>query len=152
MPLQLNWEPKVSAPSHSQYLPFMKLSAALLLIPGSLEVLVAAQPCWLSFSPLGELSVLCKHRQVPGGSPNKRWREAQRPRLAAVPAGTVPHPKTKACLRAQLDRVWDCGSRNLTSGVGTCMLTPACRHRQTHMVYFVHITLIFFMSIIEKSN
>lgn len=152
MPLQLYWEPKVSAPIHSQYLPFMKLSVTLLLILGSLEVLVAAQPCWLSFSPLGELSVLCKHRQVPGGSLDKHWKEAQPPRLAAVPAGTVPHPKAKARLHAQLDRVWDCGSRNLTSGVETCMLTPACRHRQTRVVYFVHITLIFFMSVIEKSN
>lgn len=37
-------EPRVSAPDHSPYLPFTKLSAAELLIPGSLEVLVAAQP------------------------------------------------------------------------------------------------------------
>nr|BAE38554.1 unnamed protein product [Mus musculus]BAE43386.1 unnamed protein product [Mus musculus] len=51
MPVQLHWEPMVSAPSHSQYLPFMKVFATLLLIPGSLEVLVAAQPCWLSFPP-----------------------------------------------------------------------------------------------------
>lgn len=112
----------VSAPSHSQYLPFMKVFATLLLIPGSLEVLVAAQPCWLSFPPLGELSVICKHRQVPGVSLDKHWKEAQSPRLAAVPAGT------KACLCAQQDGVWDCGSRDLTSGVETCMLTPACRH------------------------
>lgn len=46
---------KVSAPSHTQYLPFMKLFAMLLLIHGSLEVLVAAQICWLSFSSLGSL-------------------------------------------------------------------------------------------------
>lgn len=129
MPLQLHWEPTVSAPSHSQYLPFMKVFATLLLIPGSLEVLIAAQPCWLSSPPPpGELSVICKHRQVPGVSLDKHWKEAQSARLAAVPAGTVPHPKTKACLCAQQDGVWDCGSRDLTSGVETCMLTPACRH------------------------
>uniref|UniRef100_A0A8C8UM17 Uncharacterized protein n=1 Tax=Peromyscus maniculatus bairdii TaxID=230844 RepID=A0A8C8UM17_PERMB len=43
--------PKVSAPGHSQHLPFMKLSATILLIHGSLEVLVAAQTCWLGFTP-----------------------------------------------------------------------------------------------------
>lgn len=46
---------KVSAPGHSQHLPFMKLSATILLIHSSLEVLVAAQTCWLSFSSLGSL-------------------------------------------------------------------------------------------------
>lgn len=80
---------KISAPSHTQYLPFMKLFAMLLLIHGSLEVLVAAQICWLSFSSLGSLLSSVNMDRSLGAL----WTALQRcsgPSFAAAAPGSPP--------------------------------------------------------------
>lgn len=113
---------KVSAPSHTQYLPFMKLFAMLLLIHGSLEVLVAAQICWLSFFLPGELIVICKHGQVPEGSLDSSAKMF-RPQLRC---SSTWKPCLSVCA---VERALGLGLlfQSLPSGVEICMLIPACR-------------------------
>lgn len=102
---------KVSAPSHTQYLPFMKLFAMLLLIHGSLEVLVAAQICWLSFSSLGSLlSSVNMDRSL-----RALWTALQR---CSGPSFAAAAPGSPAYLCALWNGlwVWGCGSRVCPQG------------------------------------
>lgn len=66
---------KISAPTHSHYLPFMKLSSISLLIHGSQHVLVDAQACWLSLSSPGSLLSYVNM----GGSLGALWKDVQPP-------------------------------------------------------------------------
>lgn len=94
----------------------------LLLIHGSLEVLVAAQTCWLSFSSLGSLlSSVNMDRSL-----EALWTALQKKNVQA-PASLQQHLEGLSVCAVEGALGLGLWFQSLPSGVEICMLIPACR-------------------------
>lgn len=143
---QLHWEPR------SQHLSYPTSSLHEGICNASAHSWQPGSPCSCSdllaffFLP-GELTVICKHGQIPGGSLDSTAKMF-RPQLRC---SSTWKPCLSGCA---VEGALGLGLQfqSLPSGVEICMLIPACRSRQTHLLHFVHITLIVFHVHHRKSN